>query len=519
MSELSVDQKTILALLGDRNADFLIPDYQRPYEWEKSECETLWNDLFTFAIPDGDSDKFNSKKDAYFLGPIVTIAQEDKPLEIIDGQQRITTLMLLLRAFYTKYGKMQDEQSVKTRTNLEKCLWKADELENIDMNSCKLETEVATDDSRKDFTTILKTGDDLNEQKSNYAKNYRFFLEKIDDLKNNYAKFIELFIARILNNCILLPIKANSQDMAMRIFSTLNDRGKPLSDSDIFKAQFYKYYSQLGRKDEFIEKWKDLEELCSEIYHPNQGTPMDEAFTRYMYYERARQGNKNTTLEGLRKFYEKNSYALLKNDKTFENIIDLTNFWKSVSISDKLRFSERVRKRFFVLHYAPNLMWTYITSVYYLANRDNDGILDDDKFYDFLNKITAFILAYSFTNPGFGALKSPIFSEMLGIIKGNSVDFSEYKFDMQQLKNAIDNYVFSNNRPLTKSMLAWWAFSDENQPLLDFDKSFQTEHIYAKNHKKSLTNPANLEVLGNKVLLERGINIRATDYKFSDKVD
>ena len=67
-------------------------------------------------------------------------------------------------------------------------------------------------------------------------------------------------------------------------YTHLNDRGMPLSDSDIFKAQFYKYYSDIGKKDLFIKQWKDLEELTESIFHPLNGTPMDELFTRYMYY-------------------------------------------------------------------------------------------------------------------------------------------------------------------------------------------------------------------------------------------
>ena len=169
------------------------------------------------------------------------------------------------------------------------------------------------------------------------------------------------------------------------------------------------------------------------------------------------------------------------------------------------------------MNYAPNGMWTYITSVYYLFNRDNNGMLDDEKFYDFLHKITAFIWAYSFTNPGVNALRTPIYSEMVKIKKGNNVDFKEYKFDIKQLKNAIKNYVFSNGRPITKSMLAWWAFNDEKQILPKLSQSFQIEHIYAKN-RTGLTNSRNLESLGNKVLLEDNINIRAADYRFSDKV-
>ena len=60
MSKLNVDQKTIKELFMDRKADFLIPDYQRPYAWEEKECQTLWEDIFAFAFPDDDYSKFDS---------------------------------------------------------------------------------------------------------------------------------------------------------------------------------------------------------------------------------------------------------------------------------------------------------------------------------------------------------------------------------------------------------------------------------------------------------------------------
>ena len=110
----------------------------------------------------------------------------------------------------------------------------------------------------------------------------------------------------------------------------MNDRGKPLSDADIFKAQFYKFYSVRNQKETFIKKWKELEVLCDTIFHSTTGTPMDEIFTRYMYYIRAKQGIRSSTTEALRKFYEKNAYALLKSEQTFDDIIDLAEFWNDV---------------------------------------------------------------------------------------------------------------------------------------------------------------------------------------------
>lgn len=521
MSKLNIDQKSVKTLFSEKKTDFLIPDYQRPYAWGEKECQTLWDDLFLFAFPDNDCDRFHSDSDEYFLGPIVTFKNTDGKMEIIDGQQRLTTLMLLLRAFYAKYGSMKNDKAVKTSKIIEQCIWKTDEFGDPDKTALKIDSEVASDKDKEEFLNILKTGIVNDGGKSNYANNYLFFQQKIIAFLNEYPDWFSFFPIRIMNNCILLPIEAESQDTALRIFSTLNDRGKPLSDADIFKAQFYKYYSAKGEKECFIERWKELEALCDSIFHPATGTPMDEVFTRYMYYERAKQGIKSSTTEALRKFYERNAYSLLKNDETFENLIDLTNFWNDVQNQSVERFSDRVLRRLFVLNYAPNGMWTYFVSVYYMANRDSDGLLGDEDFYKFLEKITAFIWAYAVTNPGVNALRTPVFAEMIHIVNGQPVEFTDYLFHTQQVQNAFNNYSFSNNRAITKSMLTWWAFQDPEQELLSLESVIEIEHIFARNRQekeRSLSNPRNIECLGNKALLEKRINIRASDYRFSDKI-
>ena len=74
--------------------------------------------------------------------------------------------------------------------------------------------------------------------------------------------------------------------------------------------------------------WKDLENIYKEIFAVTYGAPMDELFTRYMYYKRAKQKISNTTVEGLRKFYEKNNYELLCSEDTFNDLKDKYNFSK-----------------------------------------------------------------------------------------------------------------------------------------------------------------------------------------------
>lgn len=520
MSKLNVDQKSVKDLFQNNKADFLIPDYQRPYAWEDKECQTLWDDIFAFAFPDDDYEKFDGSKDEYFLGPIVTFRNDNGKLEVIDGQQRLTTLMLLLRAFYSMFDNMKDANSVKTRENIAKCIWKTDEFGSPDMNILKIDSQVATDKDKDEFLSILKSGMVTSEQKSKYADNYRFFQKEIDKFLKQYPSYFPYLPIRILNNCILLPIEAESQDTALRIFSTLNDRGKPLSDADIFKAQFYKFYSKLGKKDEFITQWKELEELAEKIFHPIYGTPMDELFSRYMYYERALKENKSSTTEALRKFYERDGYKLLQSTATFENLKLLASFWNDVSNQNKERFSDKVLRRLFVLNYAPNSMWTYFTSVYFMHYKDEDGSLEDDKFYTFLCKTTAFVWAYALTNPGLNSLRTPIFAEMVNIIKGKDVAFADYKFDIQQFKNIFNNYKFFNGRPLTKSMITWWAYNSDDQELMSLETVIEIEHIYARNRfekEHSLTSKEIVESLGNKAILEKRINIRASDYRFEDK--
>lgn len=247
---------------------------------------------------------------------------------------------------------------------------------------------------------------------------------------------------------------------------------------------------------------------------------MDELFTKYMYFERAKKGIKSSTTESLRTFYEKDSYSLLNNDNVLQNLIDLAHFWEDISNQDSEKFSQKVLKKLFVLNYAPNGMWTYFLSVYFMKNKDENNLLDDEKLYNFLNKITAFIFAYSITNPGVNSLRTPVYSEMIKIIEEKEITFEDYKFDKNSLIASINNYGFWNQRPLTKSMLMWWAFNNENQQLISLENTYEIEHIYPKNrqeNEKMLSDNKLLDFLGNKTILEKRINIRASDYRFEDK--
>jgi hypothetical protein len=146
--------------------------------------------------------------------------------------------------------------------------------------------------------------------------------------------------------------------------------------------------------------------------------------------------------------------------------------------------------------------------------------LEEDKFSLFLDRIIAFIYAYAITNPGVNALRTPVYDEMVNIVNGVDVTFAKYKFDEPQARSFFENYKFANQRNITRSIITWYAFTFPEQKLLDVNEVFHLEHIYAKKRQEiegGLYHLTAIESLGNKILLEGNINIRASDYRFEDK--
>ena len=109
---IEVNKQSVKQLLeSGKEHPFVIPEYQRPYAWTEEQIETLFDDLWDFTTSeDGGSDG----KSTYFLGSIVAYENENGEQEIIDGQQRITSLFLLLRAIYTMLKKA-DSQSKEAK--------------------------------------------------------------------------------------------------------------------------------------------------------------------------------------------------------------------------------------------------------------------------------------------------------------------------------------------------------------------------------------------------------------------
>ena len=271
-----------------------------------------------------------------------------------------------------------------------------------------------------------------------------------------------------------------------------------------------------NEKNKFVERWKDLTELCNKNFHPRKDTPVDDLFRRYMYYLLAKREVKNDTFPDMRDFYEKDSYKTLQSDETFCEIELLVKFWDDVATRNEERFSPRVLRRLYVLSWAPYNIWAYVVSIYSMGNRE----LDEEKFFEFLNKITAMLLMYAITNPGVQAIRRPFFVEFQNILHGRPLEFKQFKQSEKNLREQLRNTNFSNQRAITGAMLAWWTFLDDAQDLPPLGMDLHIEHILARKRQELhhvLNNPDALEFLGNKSLLEKTINIRAADYRLVDK--
>jgi uncharacterized protein with ParB-like and HNH nuclease domain len=515
MAELNVSKKNISKLFSDmQNRKFIIPYFQRPYKWEKELCETLWNDIEDFT-------NNNTSDEDYFLGTIVSYLNEEKNLEIIDGQQRITSLLLLLRAFYRKLEDMPqtDEDVIGLMNQVAPCIWDINQISQkvTDKSKKRIESKVITDDDKETFHKILETGEINPDLEDNYTKNYEFFKDECDKYALANPMGWKNLCITILKKCIILPIECESSDTALKIFTTLNDRGLPLADSDVFKAEIYKNIETEEARVIFTETWNDLTQLCNQA-----GISIDDLFRYYMHLIRAR-NSFNTKEVGLRKFYSVDKYKYLKIPELIDELVLLANFWvyvnkrKNPSTEDGYAISNETRKYLHCLSWYPNEYWKYPVSVFFLRHYKTNTFNED--LCELLKKLIAFLFMKFIFNPSINAIKDDIYGMYITIQEGNKL-----KLNMPMSKDEFKKRItdFSSSR-ISRAFILLNAYLNENQNDL-IPEIFDIEHIFPKKWQDTNYNGWNikdaktyLERFGNKIVLEKKLNIQAGNGYFGEK--
>lgn len=516
--EISVDKKSVKDLLKSGSEKlFIIPEYQRPYVWSIEKIETLFDDIWQFATELTDE---NDKK-TYFLGSIVSYENEKDEQEVIDGQQRITSLFLLLRAIYTKL--ITTEEKTKECEHfireIEPSLWKINKYTGeVDYKKYLLKSEVINDDENEILHKILETGEVNPNLKDNYSKNYSRFLELFETASKNNPLFIYNFLDALLNKAILLPIAADDKDTALTIFSTLNDRGEPLSDSDIFKAEIYNHI-EISERSDFIENWQTLSKEAEEA-----SESMQKLFYYYMFYLRAEKSDIKTTTPGLRKYFSTEKFSKLYEKDLLPKLEIILNLWKVINKREKIKdegWSENkdILKVLDSLNDYPNEFWKYPVIIYYL--RYKDSINFENYFLVFLRRFYAFLLVKYLEKPTINAVKSDILKLNADIINTKEPRFNKLNIDGDEFKKLLKVPHPNTLRMLLKTV----AYTDPDQKEL-LPEKWEIEHIFPQKwHSDYFLNITEEEVeekiehLGNKLPLEKKLNIIAGNGYFGKKKD
>ncbi|MCQ2758500.1 DUF262 domain-containing protein [Helicobacter pylori] len=246
--------KDILAT--EFGAYYQIPIYQRPYQWTEENCEKLLDDLLS-------SYEYYKESD-YFCGSLVLIAigtdsaTNAKTYDVVDGQQRLSTFILLAKVLATLYNNevLNDKTS---RDFLEKSLGDTDgeKRKRLTFNTIGL-------NAKDDFAYALEHFNDSQasknkNNKNNYLKNAiclkNYLKEKEKDI-NDFIKWLYFKVVFIRTTC-------SNISMALRIFSVLNARGLPLHAIDIFKVELLKKLAKEKDQEEFVSRWNALRQKCS----------------------------------------------------------------------------------------------------------------------------------------------------------------------------------------------------------------------------------------------------------------
>lgn len=345
----------------------VIPEYQRPYAWESDHVQILFEDLWNY----NKEHLNNSKAPPYFLGCIVSYKNDKDEQEIIDGQQRLTTLFLLFRAILAAIENFPVDPDLeaivrKIKSSIYKNRGVAD---TPDPKQPLIESKVINQTYNNVLSDILENGLLKTGATDPYSTNYSLLLKLVKEVACKDRDCFYEIVDSLLKKTIVLPITTDSEETALTIFMTMNDRGLQLTDADIFKANIYSQKSELERKT-FIDHWKKLEERGM-----NCKLSLQSLFTYFMFYLKALNGDKKGTIEGVRKFYLADPEKRLYQEDLIPQLNKIIDLWNVIfyrkNLDGELWTKDiKILKSLDTLRSYPNEWWKYPVICFYLRHRN-----------------------------------------------------------------------------------------------------------------------------------------------------
>jgi uncharacterized protein with ParB-like and HNH nuclease domain len=502
MAEIDVELKTLKKILNDSDSFYQVPDYQRPYSWDKENISELMDDL-TFAYTSNNTEK-------YFCGSLVLVKNDR--YDIIDGQQRLTTFTILCCVIRDCFSDKLDQ---KSKDFINRAI--QDEYE---ANKRKLRF-LTGEQMQIDFEeTILKKiffKNNINPEKAFPTNRYLqnayylkgFFDEKIEEFSIEPNDFIQW----IFENVVLTVIITNDLDNAIRIFNVLNDRGLPLSPMDILKSSLMQKLSTEDR-NAFKIKWENINNLFKRV----DNISFEEMLNTYLYYKLS-SNPKNR--------YDKELLTIFKNEKknSLEAIFEIEKFAHSY-----LEAICENDKYIYMLHYLQHRIYWH-------------SIIATAKFvgYEKYNELLKILVGYYYQNWIAGATVARIKQTSFNIIKAlkenKSVDHINKLCNnnlvqygtTDTFKSEIEGDYFYGRR-WDKSLLylvEYFSQDNSNINFIPLSNTIQLEHILPQKVDDENSEWAKLftiedrnvltNCIGNLTLLSMRKNIQAYNYSFSEK--
>lgn len=527
-----------------KNENFVIPEYQRGYSWSITQCDKLWQDIETFIQSEA--------TDPYFFGTIIVDCSEVNKFNLIDGQQRTTTFLLLLKALLLRLNKVIDEmpkeeenegliEALKgSRKKIMAILYKAEDedipsmlkdaektkgiliLENKSINelfSEEVKKIVEAEDFHSAEQNVYKF---LRKQKDNkythHFRNFKFFYEKLLELSDaKLNKFAKIF----LNECQIIEIRSWQIEQAITMFNSLNSTGLPLSDADIISAQLY---SNAGEnKQEFNQQWEYVNRLADKL-NQLKIIDIDSILQQFMYINRAvnqdyyeiKEDGKiivDVSTPGLRRYYtqEKGKDLLKSPFELCNNLIKIAEIW------DKIKEYSLVR---LLLKFNENVKLFLIS---YLFRFEIEDISESNitEICESLLKLFA-ILELSDTGYSSSKFKTFLFGENIKLVDKNiSITTIKKDFEEHIRKNWDKKYIQEAIFEYEKNILVFlneYIYTKERNISFNFAENVNIEHIMPSSGRNTAIIQQDAEIvskeefkvlvnkLGNKILLEEDIN-------------
>ena len=249
MSAIKASEKPLDSVYC-RDYVFRIPVYQRPYAWEREHVEALLDDLLAAT---------GRNEDEYFLGSIVLIKREQDPeSDVVDGQQRLTTLTMLLcvlRELTDPPWPDNLDERVRQRADV---VTGRQEVVRLQLRDRDQEFFYRHIQSRGAVIQIEEAVPATNtDSQERIIENVTHLYQEIRKLSTEQRTKLAQFV---INRCYLVVVTTNSESSAYRIFAVMNDRGLDLSPTDILKAEITGAIEDDHSRTEYAQKWEALEE-------------------------------------------------------------------------------------------------------------------------------------------------------------------------------------------------------------------------------------------------------------------